>query len=352
MEIRDLTIENLEIPFRQEFQHASSKRVVTESVLVTARTHDGLTGLGEGCPRDYVTGETLTSVHEFFNRYRPELLKVDQVEELISWTNFHREEIDCNPAAYCAMESALLNIFALSTHQSIENILSVPDLAGDFHYSAVLGARSPTQFNEQLRQYSALCFKDYKIKLFGDLQTDRTNLVAFMDVIGNDVRVRFDANNIWASANDAVEFLRLLDVVAFALEEPLSPGDFDGFRYIGETLNTQIILDESFLKLADINSISNDPERWIINIRISKMGGLIRSLEIAQRAKELGIGIVIGAQVGETSILTRAALPLANAYRDILIAQEGAFGTYLLERDVVDPPIMFGHGGILSSDRL
>jgi hypothetical protein len=29
------------------------------------------------------------------------------------------------------------------------------------------------------------------------------------------------------------------------------------------------------------------------------------------------------------------------------VAQEGAFGTFLLARDVCDPPLMFGPGGIL-----
>jgi len=33
--------------------------------------------------------------------------------------------------------------------------------------------------------------------------------------------------------------------------------------------------------------------------------------------------------------------------RDALVGQEGAFGTHLLERDVVEPPLMFGPGGIL-----
>ena len=46
-------------------------------------------------------------------------------------------------------------------------------------------------------------------------------------------------------------------------------------------------------------------------------------------------------------MLTRAALTVANSARDILVAQEGAFGTHLLAHDVVDPPIMFGARGVL-----
>ena len=46
-------------------------------------------------------------------------------------------------------------------------------------------------------------------------------------------------------------------------------------------------------------------------------------------------------------MLTRAALAVAHASRAILVAQEGAFGTLLLERDVCSPSLMFGAGGVL-----
>jgi muconate cycloisomerase len=82
------------------------------------------------------------------------------------------------------------------------------------------------------------------------------------------------------------------------------------------------------------------------------MGGVLRSLETARRAAQAQIGLVVGAQVGETSVLTRAGLTVAHAARPNLLAQEGAFGTHLLERDVVAQPIVFGAGGWLDADAL
>jgi hypothetical protein len=57
--------------------------------------------------------------------------------------------------------------------------------------------------------------------------------------------------------------------------------------------------------------------------------------------------LIVGSQVGETSLLTRVALAVAHAAGEALLAQEGAFGTLLLENDVCTPPLMFGHGGTL-----
>jgi L-alanine-DL-glutamate epimerase-like enolase superfamily enzyme len=117
----------------------------------------------------------------------------------------------------------------------------------------------------------------------------------------------------------------------------------------------RVILDESCLRaeqLAGLPPRSNGssgegPAPWIVNVRVSKMGGLLRSLLVVEMARRHGLAVVVGAQVGETSLLTRAALTVAGQARDILVAQEGAFGTLLLSADPCDEPIMFGRAGLL-----
>jgi hypothetical protein len=80
-----------------------------------------------------------------------------------------------------------------------------------------------------------------------------------------------------------------------------------------------------------------------------KDGGLLRSLQFAAEARQRGLPLIVGAHVGETSLLTRAALALVSAFRDDVVAHEGAFGTRLLERDMVEPSLMFGRNGILDA---
>lgn len=77
-----------------------------------------------------------------------------------------------------------------------------------------------------------------------------------------------------------------------------------------------------------------------------------RSLGMADACRGLGIPIIVGAQVGETSLLTRAALTIAGSARDMLVAQEGAYGIYLLEHDICEPCLMFGSHGRLDTDQL
>ena len=347
MKITQLEIKELDIPFNIDFKHSAAERNMTESVLVKAKSVAGHHSLGEGCPRSYVTGETVGRAIAFFEKYRSSIQQIGSLSDLRVWMANHKDEIDNNLAAWCAVELALLDLMAKEKGQSIETFLSLPRLSGEFHYTAVLGVNALDVFKKQLQQYAYLGFSDFKIKVSGELGQDKQQLELITNIVEN-ARIRLDANNLWNTEEEAIDYLKRLEKELVAVEEPIQVKQYDSLSQIALALNTMILLDESFLIKEQFDHIQDNPERWIVNVRISKMGGLLRSLDIDQIGKSMGIPIIIGAQVGETSILTRAALTVAHAYRDILLAQEGAFGTRLLKYDIVEPSLMIGQGAKLS----
>ncbi len=384
MKIKTLAIQKLEIPFKLAFKHSSATRLQTEAVIVVAESARGNKGYGEGCPRSYVTGETLETAFDFFESVQPELLSIANVDQIQTWVAEHQQALDKNPAAWCAVELALLDLIGKENQQPVETLLSLPELSGDFCYTAVLGVNTLPAFKKQLEKYVGLGFTDFKVKVSGNIKEDQERIRLFKTLPGKiktplgaepikipldagpiktpldaepikiplgaePIKLRLDANNLWRNAHEAIDYIEKLSHPFFAIEEPLQTGDYDGCKKISQTLKIPIILDESFTRIGQFESIHASPENWIVNLRISKMGGLLRSLAIAEQAQRLQIPIIIGAQVGETSILTRAALTVANAYREILLGQEGAFGTHLLEHDFTEPSIMFGKKGLLSA---
>ncbi len=348
--LRSISMNPLQIPFRQAFTHASAKRATTEAILVRAESVRGLVGVGEGCPRRYVTGETVSSAEEFFARYHAEWMRLSSLEELREWVTRHADEIDRNPAAWCAVELACLDVFGQELEHPIEVLLGGQCLAGPFRYTAVLGAEHPAAFGQQLREYLSAGFVDFKLKVTGDFPADRQRVEALNGSAGHAFRVRLDANNCWRDPTEASEYLHRLGGSFEAVEEPLRVGDYEGCRLLATQCNLTIILDESFCRVEQFRLIQDIPSQWLVNVRVSKMGGLMRALEVAGQAKALGIPVIVGAQVGETSILTRAGLAVAERYRDIVRAQEGAFGTHLLAYDLCEPPLMFGYAGRLAAD--
>ncbi|MCP9447191.1 MAG: hypothetical protein NNA22_06420 [Nitrospira sp.] len=348
--IKNVHVQLLDIPFKQAFVHAAAVRAHTESVLVTVTNDDGVKGIGEGCPRRYVTGETVDSVQSFIETYREQWMAFESVQDCMRWAAEHTSVIDQNPAGWCAVETACLDLFGKEAGRPIEALLGLPVLSGRFQYSAVLGTDNLSSFEKQLQWYRSVGCTDFKVKVTGQWQDDHDKLARLASVDDPTMRVRLDANNLWRDAEDALAYLRQLPGHVTAIEEPLGVGDYNGCRRLARELNIPIILDESFLRVEQFALIQNDPpSTWIINIRVSKMGGILRSLAVAKRAGEVGLAIIIGAHVGETSVLTRSALAVAHRYRDLVVAQEGAFGTLLLERDLCDPTLMFGSGGQLDA---
>ena len=338
----------LRIPFTVAFRHASAERAETQSVWIDAIDADGTIGSGESCPRQYVTGETLETARAFADRHEAALRnKIDSFETLCAWAAAHRQDIDANPAAWCALELAILDLLGKRRVAPVEAILSLDPLAGQFRYTAVLGDASPDTFRAMAERYWRMGFRDFKVKLSGDEARDRDKLAIFGTWPEGAARVRADANNLWQDAEDAISGVRALGYRFFAIEEPIARNRYADLSRISHALNCPIILDESFVRREQLSLLDEPPSQWLVNVRVSKMGGLIRSLDVIAAASARGIGVIVGAQVGETSLLTRAGLTAAHAAGSALVAQEGAFGTFLLQRDVCDPPLMFGQGGVI-----
>ena len=309
-----LELYRLDIPFTTAFSHSSAVRTATQSVWVEARS-GGLVGVGEGCPRAYVTGESLASAQAFFDDHREALCQdVGSLDALAAWVDDHAALIDANPAAWCAVELALLELFARRADVSVEQVVGAQTVTGAFRYSAVVGDGGPDMFRTTVARYREMGFVDFKLKLSGDLVRDRDKIDALRTLKDfESLRIRVDANNLWDDAETAGRHLVALECSFVGIEEPLLANAIEGMRLVSAHAGAPIILDESLLRADQMAALAGDPACWIINVRVSKMGGLLRSLALVKDIRTSGIPIIVGAHVGETSVLTRAGLIVARA---------------------------------------
>src|SRR4051812_19781392 len=108
MRIESIDASVLRIPFKVAFKHASAERSAMQSLWVEVRAAGGTVGLGEGCPRAYVTGETLETALAFVAAHEAQWGEVIcDLGSLRAWVDLHRADIDANPAAWSAVEIAI-----------------------------------------------------------------------------------------------------------------------------------------------------------------------------------------------------------------------------------------------------
>lgn len=343
----------LRIPLKTTFRHAGATRNKGESIWVKAERNE-MSGFGEGCPRTYVAGDDLESSllwvqTNFSNEKQP----FDTFEDVKKWIKKNSNRIDQYPSAWCAVELALLDLFSREKNCSVETLLGLEGCERLGHYTAVLGDSGEWEFIFLADQFFIHGFTDFKIKLSGNIEQDQTRLDILKDLRQqhsvSDMRIRLDANNLWTGrSEEAIRHIKSLNGPIFAVEEPVGSRDAVGMSKVSTATGLPVILDESLCAIDDLGLYKELPGKFIANIKISRVGGLIRALKLVETLKKLNWPIIIGCHVGETSLLTRAALIPAFAAGKNLIAQEGAFGDYLIKREMVDPVLKFGRYGILN----
>ena len=354
---RSLRFGSFVTPLRFRFNHASASRRVTSNVIVQVMDEAGLTGYGEGCPRDYVTGETVETAETFLSHHGQAILTgATTLVELKAWIAAHTELIDKNPAAFCAIETALLDLFARQASVTLEKLLDLPQLAPQSlgagpDYTAVIGKSGPLKMQLMCLAYRLYGFNDFKVKLSGDPQLDERRLAK----LPAGATLRLDANNYWHQASDCIQACKQLSREFWAIEEPVQAFDTASMIEVGEQLQCRIILDESLLNASHMDLYSGtDCDRLVANIRVSKCGGILRTLELIRLSQQADMGVILGAHVGETSLLTRAALVvgqgISHGTSEVSsvanpIAREGAYGKILLKRDICIDDLRFGRRG-------
>lgn len=330
-------------PLRFNFKHASANRSESSSIIVEVRAGP-FRGYGEACPRSYVTGETEESVIAFLNEHGEDWINsIKSIDALRERLQAEEALIDKNPAAFSALEIALIDVLAQEQEMSIEALLGLPGLNDNIQYSAVVGDSSPLKTRAQAFIYRLIGFRDFKVKIGSDVERDKRRFQSFP---GN-IRLRIDANNLFTDADKCAHHLKELDRKIWAIEEPLGVGDAEGQAQLAKAMKARIILDESLLSKNQLTKYQDPSLEWIANVRVSKSGGILRSIDLAWAAQAQGMDVILGAHVGETSLLSRAALSVGQALKKPPLAREGAFGRILVTRDISNPSLRFGWGGIV-----
>jgi muconate cycloisomerase len=351
--VESITIYQLRIPFHQSFRHALQSREESDAVIVKLTGSDGRTGFGESLPRSYVTGETTESmvahIREqlapkiFGASFAPGWETLEYLQAVVpKWTRSDKEgsNVIAWNAGFCAVELALLDWSLRADHCALADLL--PPRRFEIVYSGVISADAPAEAAALAERMARLGLRQIKVKV--GTADDFARLEAVRNAVGDKVKLRADANGAW-SAKEAIENLqRLAKFRLQSIEQPVTPGDLLGMKQVRDESGIPVMADESLVTLEQARKLIESSACDYFNIRLCKCGGIAGSLAIAKLAREAGIEIQVGAQVGETGILSAAGRTFA-AQLPALAFTEGSFGTWLLAEDVTIENVAFGFGG-------
>ena len=114
---------------------------------------------------------------------------------------------------------------------------------------------------------------------------------------------------------DAINYLKALNSPVFAIEEPVGARDVEDINRVSTATGLPVILDESLCTVDDLLQYKGLPGKFMANLKVSRVGGIIRALALIEELKKLGWPIIIGCHVGETSLLTTSGTYSGTASR-------------------------------------
>ncbi len=104
------------------------------------------------------------------------------------------------------------------------------------------------------------------------------------------------------------------------------------------------MLDESLCCLEDAERAISGGTCDLFNLRLSKCGGIVACIRLADLARRHGLGYQLGCQVGETGILSAAGRHFACNVGGIRYL-EGSYDRFLVRETLIRENLTFGRRG-------
>jgi L-Ala-D/L-Glu epimerase len=167
-----------------------------------------------------------------------------------------------------------------------------------------LGAESPADMAKAARSYARA--RALKLKLTGDLALDLERVRA-VRTARPDAWIGVDANQGYAPKDLTPLIDGLVAARVSQLEQPIRRGEEAQLQ--GFSSPIPLVADESAQARADVSNLVGRFN--LVNIKLDKCGGLTEGLAMAQLARELGLGVMVGNMVG-TSLAMAPAFVLGQ----------------------------------------
>ncbi|MDZ7792822.1 MAG: enolase C-terminal domain-like protein [Spirochaetia bacterium] len=344
----------LSIPFKLDFTHSQARRQASDSLIV--ELSDGeYSGFGEAVAREYVTGtstadstETAAVVRGILHRLPDADGSIDTLLPALLSSEWPAAELPL----LCAVEGALLDLLCKRQKVDVYTLLQMKPRRRELIYGGTLPMLPLPAAEKMLGAYLQAGITNLRIKLARDTEYNRKVLEKARGMLGNEYDLRVDANAAW-SVDETIDHLPLLQEFGISLiEEPLGR-DWEGMGRVGavpESGDFCFVADESAVSFQDVEQISQDASFGMINIRLSKHGGLLRSLHMARLAEENGLSYQLGCHVGETGILSGLGRVAASLMEQPVYV-DGSYDRHLLSDNIITEDYTFGYGGKASIRR-
>lgn len=346
MRVTEIVLHDVELPLVHSFETSSHRKSSLRHLLVEM-TGEGngttVTGWGEiASPSGpYYASETTSIAWDVTRQYL--------IPAVLGGEWDHPDEIDGYYAKIRGhfFAKAGINMAAWSLWTAARGV-PLAEALGGTRQSVVAGVSlgiepSIEELVKQVDKHVAAGYPRVKLKIAPgwDVEPVRAVRAAYPEL---DVHV--DANGAYpgsADAEDAFAVFRELDPFGLTMiEQPFHPRNLLDHARLTELIETPVCLDESVETLDELRTALALKAGSILNIKVSRMGGLTVAREAHRIASEAGWPVWCGGMhefgVGRLANVAISSLPGFSLPSDVSASEK------YYARDIIDPPVTAEQG--------
>ena len=326
MKITGIRVFRVDLPLHEgSYKWSGANSVsVFDSTVVAVDTDAGLTGWGEVCPLGpaylpaYAAGAR-TGIAEL----APQLIGADPLA-LGTLNDRMDAAMRGHPYVKSAIDMACWDLLGKAAGLPVATLMG-GHVGGDFALYRAISQESPAAMAARVAEYRAEGYTKFQLKVGGNPDTDIERIhAAAAQLQTGDVLIA-DANTGWTQ-HAALRVAHAVRDVDVYIEQPCLT--YEECLAVRRHTNRPFILDEVVDGIAMVARGAADQAMDVINLKISKVGGLTKARQIRDLCVSLGIAMTIEDTWGG-DVITAAIAHLAHSTPERFLFSATDFNSYV-----------------------
>ena len=348
MKITGLKVYQVDLPLREESYNWSDGKgvAVFDSTIVEVCTDSGIIGLGEVCPLgpNYLPSYA-KGVRTGLQELGPKLIGMDPTEigKLNTYMDYH---LKGHPYVKSPIDMACWDILGKETGYPVCILL------GGRYGEAVdlyrtISQRSADEMAANVLKYHEEGYNKFQLKVGGCIEEDIARIRKVRQALPVDSILIADANTGWLS-HQAIKIAKHVEDLDVYIEQPCV--SYEECLRVRQHTNLPFILDENIHSIENLVRAYTDHAADIVNLKISKLGGLTKAKQARDLCVTFGIAMTLEDTWG-SDIVTAAIAHFAHSTPEKFRFSATDFNSYCAVNVAFDGPQKNKFGQFKASEK-
>jgi L-alanine-DL-glutamate epimerase-like enolase superfamily enzyme len=326
MKIKSISCYQVDLPLNEgTYKWSGGKSVnVFDSTIVRVETDCGIVGYGEVCPLGpFYLAAYAGGVRAGVKELGPHLIGEDPTQ-LGKLNRTMDAALKGHPYVKSGIDIACWDILGQVASQPVCNLLG-GRYADDYVLYRAISQVAPDEMATNVKQYRDEGYRRFQLKVGGDPNEDIQRIRAVSEVLQPGDKLIADANTGWLK-HEAMRVVRAVKDIDVYIEQPCLT--YEECLAVQQRTDHPFVLDENIEGIDILMRAASDRAMDVVNIKISKFGGLTKARQARDLCVSLGVAMTIEDSWGG-DITTAAISHLAHSTPTEFLFTSTDFNSYV-----------------------